>query len=120
MIGVAKGKKGKGKRDNVSHLMLPQQLKPQFWDWVDSDEAERAEADGTIVTQRLGLTRDEAVSLIERAASGDLQAVAGLGTPSTDTSPPEMTSSLRSTSAREHGWLRHWSMPQRLKTPGRQ
>lgn len=79
VIGVANGKKGKGKRDNVSHLMLTQQLKPQFWDWVDSDEAERAEADGTIVTQRLGLTRDEAVSLIERAASGDLQAVAGLG-----------------------------------------
>lgn len=76
--------KNRGKRDNPSHVSFTQQLKPEFWDWVDSPEAERIEKDGTIVTNRLGLTKDQAVDLITRPMQTEdpvarLEAVRRLG-----------------------------------------
>lgn len=52
--------------------MVTQQTKAEYWEWGESDLAERLTEDGITVSNRLGLSSDEAIALIEGGTAEEL------------------------------------------------
>ncbi|WP_147102873.1 Rep family protein [Nesterenkonia populi] len=60
------------KQQNPTIIGVTQYLDPKYWDWADANTAERKAKDGTIVSNRLGLSRQAAIDLVEYGTAEQL------------------------------------------------